>query len=506
MISLADARVSPEDQARAMLALRRRQAAKDAAAAIKLDKPRIVSNRFGEWIAPAVPVLRGGPVTWNARHFVAMQALLDQVTAGTIRRVYFSIPIRHGKSEHNTIAYAAYRLELDPGTRILVISYNQAQANRFSRKIKALYEARGGKLSTTRTATEEWETFAGGGVMAVGAGGKIASVNADLIIIDDPIGSREDAESQAERDHVWDFITSDILARCEPHTAVLFTMSRWHKDDPAGRLMDRQKDRWTILDLPGEAEKPDPEKGIMPDPLGREPGEPLWPGVRDREWLEEKRAELGEYSYASLVMGRPRPRDGGMFKWSWWDNTLKEIPASGTMVRYWDLAGTKKKNAKHDPDFTAGALLCRMDDKRTAICDITRFQKSVHQRDLELQRIAIADLEEYGSRLVWWIEIEAGIMGEERTADLVKNLQALGLNVQSEHPTGSKTSRADPVAGAAEPGNVVLVEGKWNTDWKDEAADFPNGKHDDQVDGVSGAYAKLGKRTVIDFGRMAQDD
>src|SRR5690606_27799432 len=109
--------------------------------------------------------------------------------------------------------------------------YNQRQAEKFSREIRKLARARGIALSKDRDTAGEWETAAGGGVRAVGAGAGVAGVNADLILIDDPIGSRDEAESAAHRDRVWDWITSDLLARAEPHTAVLFTMSRWHQDD-----------------------------------------------------------------------------------------------------------------------------------------------------------------------------------------------------------------------------------------------------------------------------------
>lgn len=432
---------------------------------------------FGVWLTIARPEHR-----WDYRHFRAMQDRLDRITAGELRRVYFQVPIRHGKTEHNTIAYAAYRLEQDPRTRILVGSYNQRKAEKFSRDIRRLARARGVVMSAERDTAGEWETAAGGGVLAVGAGAGVASVNADLILIDDPIGSRDDAESQAKRDQVWDWLTNDILARCEPQTAVVMTMSRWHSDDPAGRLKDQQSARWSMLDLPAEAEPN--------DPLDRAVGEPLWPEHRGLEWLQEKREELGAYGFASLLQGRPRPREGGMFKWAWWQ-LLDAVPATGPMIRYWDLAGTEPKGKGHDPDYSAGPLLCRMPDKRTAIVDVSRFRKSIAARDAELETICKADLASYRGRVRWWIETEAGIAGEDRTADLVQRLQALGMPVYTEHPTGKKEFRAEPLASAAEVGNVVLCPGEWRDPFRAEAADFPNGKHDDQIDGAAGALAKL---------------
>lgn len=431
---------------------------------------------FGLWVAAALPEHR-----WDYRHFVAMQSVLDRVTAGDLRRAYFQIPIRHGKTAHNTIGYGAYRLERDPSTKILIGSYNQKKANEFSRELKDLVSRRGVELSRERAAVEEWKTAAGGGVYVVGAGAGVAGVNADVILLDDPIGSRNEAESPAERDRVWDWITSDVLARCTPETAVLMTMSRWHVDDPAGRLLDRQRDRWHVLDLPARAEEN--------DPLGRTIGEPLWPELRGDAFLNEQRADLTEYGFASLLQGRPRPREGGMFKWAWW-KLLEAVPAVGLMVRYWDTAGTEAKGAS-DPDYTVGALLCRMPDGRTAVVDVARFRHSVGQRDAEIARIAKDDAARFPGRVRWWMEREAGVGGKDRTDAVKRLVQNTGLAISDEPATGNKTLRAEPLASAVEAGNVLLCPGDWRDTLRSEAADFPAGTHDDQVDAVAGAFNKL---------------
>lgn len=454
--------------------------------------PVHTARSFGQWISEARPDYQ-----WTARHFVAMQAVLDRVTSGELRRVYFQVPIRHGKTEHNTVGYAVSRLEANPKTRILVGSYNQRKAEKFSRDIRKLAVARGVEMSPDRNAAGEWETAAGGGVLAVGAGAGVASVNADLILIDDPIGSRDDAESQAKRDQVWDWLTNDILARCEPQTAVVMTMSRWQMDDPAGRLRDQQGARWHILDLPAEAE--------AGDPLGRTPGEPLWPELRNAAWLQEKRDELGAYGFAALLQGRPRPRDGGMFKWEWW-KLFETVPAVGQMVRYWDTAGTEAKRT-NDPDYTVGALLCRMPDGRTAVVDLARFRHSVGQRDAEIANVARLDASRYPGRVRWWLEREAGVGGKDRTDALKRLVQNTGIPISDEPATGNKATRAEPLASAVEAGNVLLCPDAPDRLWRDalrsEAADFPAGNHDDQVDAVAGAFNKLAVDTTWRQTRVA---
>jgi len=443
----------------------------------EMERRGLIAPDFGGWLTRARPEMR-----WDAPHFRAMQRELDGVTAGSVERVIFQVPIRHGKSEHNTIAYNAYRLELDPSTRLLVISHNQSLALKFSRAIRKLAIRRGVEMSAERNTAGEWETVAGGGVTALGIGSGTASLNADVITIDDPIGKRADAESDATRESIWEALTDDVLARAEPGTAVMLTMSRWHMDDPAGRILDgRTGDGWRLVDLPAKAEKD--------DTLGRPLDVPLWPEERGDAWLTQKMEELGSYGFASLLQGRPSPRGGGMFKWDWWGK-LDAVPAAGPMVRYWDPAGTDVTGA-NDPDYTAGALLCRMPDQRTAIVDVARFRLSVAARDAKIIETARADLAAYPGRVRYWFEAETGIAGSERTAELMRALQNLGMPCYSERPTGKKEIRAEPFASKAEAGNVVLCPGAWRDDFRLEAAQFPTGKHDDQVDAAVGADAKL---------------
>lgn len=436
----------------------------------------LAPSSYGAWLKTARPKFQ-----WDAPHFVAMQAVLDDITAGRKKRAYFQVPIRHGKTEHNTVGYITYRLKREPSTRVLLASYNQRRAEKFSRQVLRLVQELGLKLSSTKNGASEWETAVGGGVQVVGAGAGVASVNADLIVVDDPIGSRADAESPAVRESVWDWLTSDILARCEPHTAVVMTMSRWHEDDPAGRLLKEQKEQWTVVDLPAEAEEN--------DPLGREPGEPLWPEHRGREWLEEKKRELGAYSYASLLQGRPRPRSGGMFKTTDW-GYIHAMPLVNSYIRYWDTAGTEAKRGS-DPDYTVGVLGCRMADGRTVIIDVARFRLGITERDLEMQRVAREDKVRCHGRAKHWIESEAGIGGAARTQHLKRLLQNAGVATFDERPSTDKVTRAEPLASAVGAGNVLLCPGDWHGEFLREFASFPTGSHDDQTDATASLFNKL---------------
>lgn len=462
---------------------------------------------YGQWLDEHGHVVdqRGPDYRWDYQHFRVMQEALDAVTRGDEKRVVFEVAVRHGKTAHNSQGYGGYRIHQDPRTRLLVASYNEKQAHRLSRQIRRIArDEMGVAMAKGNDAAGEWATAEGGGLIAVGAGAGVASVNADLIIIDDPIGNRAEAESAAHRDKVWEWITDDILARAEPHTGVIFSMPRWHKDDPIGRIKDRQSGLWRFVTMPGVA--PHPKKGetLVPDVLGRAPGDLLWPEERPQSWVDDTMTILGSYGFASLVQCEPRPREGGMFRWDWWQ-LIDVVPAVGPMVRYWDTAGTEVREG-NDPDFTAGALACRMVDGRTAVVDIQAFQSSVGQRDARMEEIARADLAKYGGRVVWWIETESGIRGTERTREIVKRIQNVGLACYADaRPSDPKHVRAEPLASKAEAGNVCLCPDTKENPWRDrfrlQAADFPGGDHDDEVDAVTGADAKLSvPRAQVSFG------
>lgn len=447
----------------------------------EMERRRLIRPDFGAWLELQRPEYR-----WDAPHFRLLQDRLDGVTIGDIDRALFQVAGRHGKTETVT-SYAAYRLDLDPSTRILIDTYSQPQARKLSRQIRRLARGAGVELSTERDSADEWETTAGGGVRAVGGQAGTASINADLIIIDDPIGSRAEAESAAHRERVWDHITTDILARCEPHTAVVFSMPRWHKDDPAGRAQDRQAGRWHVVDLPGRSLA----EGDM---LDRPEGAVLWEAERGPAWHDKMRVDLGAFGYASFIQCRPTPRGGGAFEWDWW-HILSSVPHCVRLVRYWDLAGTRPEAGKNEPDYTVGTLAGEMTDGRTALLHQAAFRLSVAARDARMEAIARSDREAYGQNVVVWFEKDTGIGGRDRTAALTRRLQGTGLTVHNEPATGSKPLRAEPLQSAAEAQNVVLGPDDPGEPWHDafrlEAAEFPEGAFDDRVDSAAGAYNKI---------------
>lgn len=411
--------------------------------------------------------------TWDWPHLLYIREALNRVTAGEISKLMLFVPPRHGKSEMTTVRYPVWRLEQDPEMRVIVGAYNQTLANKFSRKSRRIAEERM-SLSTDRNAAEDWETKEGGGLRAVGVGAGITGQGGNLIIIDDPVKNREEAESFTYRERVWDWFKDDLYTRLEPGGAVILIMTRWHQDDLAGRLLSgSDANSWTVVSLPALAEEN--------DPLHRKPGEALCRDRYDETALADRRSVLGRSFYA-LYQQSPRPKEGYRFKRSWFE-IVDVAPAVAERVRYWDKGFTEDGGA-----YTAGVLISKSAQGVYYVEDVVRGQWASGPRDEKMKATAAHDARERGNVKVW-IEQEPGSTGRDSVAVLIKLLA--GYSVYADKVTGDKEFRAEPLEAQAMAGNVKLVRGDWNDAFLDELCDFPVGKYKDQVDASSGAFNKL---------------
>jgi predicted phage terminase large subunit-like protein len=201
--------------------------------------------------------------------------------------------------------------------------------------------------------------------------------------------------------------------------------------------------------------------------------------------LTKTKLAVGSYEWNALYQQRPRPLEGGMFQRPWF-SIIPAAPIEATRVRYWDKAGTAG-----DGDYSAGVLMGKRPDGRFFIEDVLRGQWSSGQREAVMKQTAQLDNAKYGHVAIWH-EQEPGSGGKDSAAATTRNLT--GFAVYSERVTGDKLTRAQPFAAQCEAGNVDLVAGAWNAAYLDELTTFPNGAHDDQVDGSSGAFGKLAQR------------
>jgi predicted phage terminase large subunit-like protein len=448
--------------------------------AIEAERTRRALDDFGAWLPLVSPTW-----TWDWPHLRYMRGQLARLTSGEIRYLITSCPPRHGKTEQNTVRFAAWMLERDPAFRWIIGAYNQGLAEKFSRKVRRIVEGRV-PLDPAQQSVKDWATTSGGGVRACGVGSGVTGAGANGILVDDPVKSRAEAESEAYRRRLWDWFTDDLYTRQEPGCFISLTMTRWHEFDLVGQILASEiAPDWTRVNLPALA-GPD-------DPMGRPEGAALCPERYDVEELERRRRLMGR-NFHALFQGSPRPADGDMFKGEWFE-AVGAIPAGAELARYWDKAGTEGGGC-----YSAGALVARHDGI-FYIVDVVRGQWSAHNREKVIKQTAERDRELYGNRVRVWVEQEPGSGGQESAENTVRNLA--GFPVKADRVSGDKLTRAQPFADQAEAGNVRVVrdaEGRrWIAAWLAELLACPSGKFMDQVDATAGAFNKLANSRKIEF-------
>jgi predicted phage terminase large subunit-like protein len=438
-------------------------------------------------------------VNWHHRVICGQ---LDRFVAGDIRNLMIFTSPRHGKSELVSRRLPAYLLGRHPDDPIIACSYSADLASRMNRDVQriiddALYhtlfpatQLYGANVRTTAQGTylrnsDIFEIVGrAGAYRSAGVGGGIMGMGFKWGIIDDPIKSQKEADSATFRESIWEWYTSTFWTRQEKDARKLLTLTRWHEDDLAGRLLDLARadpaaDQWEVLCLPAICEDPSAPYEQ------RQIGEALWPEKYGLAFFAAAKAN-NPRQFAAIHQQSPRAREGNMFK-------LKDMPivpvapVQGTRVRYWDLGGSSSNTA----DYTVGVLMNHADDGLFYVEDVQRGQWSPNERNERIKATAARDKATCG-HVPTWIEKVPGLAVE--VIDTLIRFLA-GYSVHAEMARQDKTTRADPLASQCEAGNVRIVEAPWNADYRDELASFPNGKNDDQVDGSSGAFSKVAAMT-----------
>jgi predicted phage terminase large subunit-like protein len=417
-----------------------------------------------------------------AAHQIYLMSELEALSSGFCDRLMILMPPGSAKSTYGSVIFPIWWFTQHPRSSVISASHSLSLAEHFSRRVQRLIRAKkqylGFDITSDQRAIDTWNTTRGGEYLSVGVRGAVAGRRADLVIIDDPIKSQADAESGRQRDYIWEWYKSDIMTRLKPGGKVVLIMTRWHPGDLGGQLLERAQKEWRVVRLPALAE--------ANDPLGRAVGVPLWPEWEDRPALMRKRELIGERAWAALFQQTPLPSGGRLFS-----TDRIAVVQSGqeveTTVRAWDLAATGD-TGKSDPDWTVGIKMSRDKAGRYLVQDVARVRGTPHQ----VEELIVAVAHKDGSKVIVAIPEDPGQAGKSQASYLTRQLA--GFHVISSRETGSKATRAMPLASQVEAGNVTIVRADWSGILLDELRDFPWGKKDDQVDALVRAFTTLTSR------------
>lgn len=458
-----------------------------------------------------------------------LERFSDDVIAEKEPRLMIFLPPRHGKSEIASKNFPAWHLGRAPKHEIIAASYGVSLPMGFSRKIKDMIKSPAysavfpdTKLHREAQATEGWLTTQGGGYVPAGVGGGITGKGAHVLIIDDPVKDANEADSELIRENNWDWYGSTARTRLAPGGGILVIQTRWHDADLSGKLIEQmQKDlaeideevreaeeqgaseytlnrikkkydeveKWEIINLPALAEQEEyfnPHNGAIEFEQAtpesrflRHIGEALHPKRFGETALLKMKRTMSKRHWSALMQQNPVPDDGDIFT----RNGFRMIPSRPRLQGHhiyiaWDLAiGLKQRN-----DWSVGLVGAVNEHGFLIIYDMIRVKTDkLASLILDTALLYRGQLQEMGLEQG---QIQMAIMPElKRLMDEKKYYPVMTDKLK---PITDKVARARPAQGMVQHGRVLLPEDQpWVETFLAELLRFPNGLHDDIVDGLS---------------------
>jgi predicted phage terminase large subunit-like protein len=403
-----------------------------------------------------------------AQHHKLLIEHLEAVERREIERLMVWMPPGSAKSTYTSVLFPPWFMGRNPNVPILGVSNTTELAERFSRRARNIVSHNlyrnvfGFGCREDTRAAGSWENERGGEFFAAGIGSAIAGRRAGLGLIDDPIKSREEADSERVRQKQWDWYLNDFLTRLLPGAPQIVIQTRWHEDDLGGRILEREANRWTILKLPMEA--------LVSDPMNRKPGERLWP-----EWFTDEMvqtAKMDTRAWNALYQQDPAPDEGEYFK----RDMFQEYTVAPQGMHIYGASDYAVSEGQGD--YTEHGIFGLDFSGDLYLLDWWRGQTASNIW-IEKQ----CDLIGKYQPLIWFGE--AGPIRKAIEPYLKARMLERGTLCRLEwlSSINDKVVRARPFQAKASMGNVfVPAHSGWLADLMSQLMRFPAGKYDDGVD------------------------
>lgn len=419
---------------------------------------------------------------------------LEAVERGEIKRLMVFMPPRHCKSMLCSERFPAWYLGRNPNKQIICATYGDDLARDFGRKVRNLMQTPEYQLtfpnvtlSEDSSAIGKFATNKEGLYISTGVGGALTGRGADILLIDDPIKNRQDADSEVKRKAIWDWYVSTARTRVMPNGAIILIQTRWHKDDLAGKLLKSMRqggEQWEIVNLPALATQ---------DTSNRKQGEALWKEFWDEDKLEATKKAIGSREWQALYQQTPTDPENQVFH-SELFRYYEQLPAdtdSMSVLMAVDPAFSKKKTS----DYSAIMIVGKHEDK-TYILEYSNKRLNPSELIDEILRL-------YKK----WKPYKLGI--ESFTAQtvigfyLLEKAQQEGLNLSYEEisQSGDKTIKIKRLEPYFRNGKILMKP--HHTELENQLLEFPQGDHDDIIDALQMTFEL---KITGDFKEKSRDD
>jgi len=412
-------------------------------------------------------------------HHEKISSALEKVESGEIKRLLIQMPPRHGKSQLASINFPAWYLGRNPDKEIITASYSADLATDFGGKTrdvvsdelyKEIFDVR---LKQDEQNKAKWRTDKKGSYTSVGVGGPLTGRGANILIIDDPLKNREEAESETMRKKVWDWYTSTAYTRLEKDGAIIVIMTRWHLDDLAGRLLDYEQhggEHWEVISFPAIAED---------DEDYRKKGEALWKSKYDLDALMNIKQNIGAYDWSALYQQRPINSEAQEFKREWFRYFTDEDVRGMDLDVYAlvDLAISDRDSADNTSIQVIGKSrtnpnIYKLEDLSGKLDPAQVIEYLFHLKEKYKFNFRKAGIESVGYQksLMYFINEE-------------QKRRQIYFNVVELKASSSKESRIRGLIPMYK--NGIIYHRNTDVDYENELLTFPVGIHDDRIDAMA---------------------
>ena len=447
-----------------------------------------------------------------AQHSKLLWTKLHDVMDGKIKRLMIFMPPGSAKTLDCSHHFPAYYLSKYPQYPIIGATHTDKFAEQNGRRVRGIIQSDAhriifpdAQLSEDSTAAARWEMTNGGMYMGFGVGATVVGRRAGGLILDDVVAGIAAADSQSDRNFVWDWFGADLATRLIPGGWIILVMTRYHPDDIAGRLLAASKqkfgDKWDVLCLPALAKDH--------DPLGRKPGEALWPEWQDEKELQRIKAQPSMTSrlWSALYQQEPITEQGNLIKREWikiWNQ--REPPKCKFIVSSYDTAITNRDKSAYSVCLTFG-VFDEPDTGLPAVILLSRWRQRVAYPDLRkmAQRLAQNYLDDQFERPSEgniirrpdMILIEAKATG----VPLIDDLARAGISATRFNPNkhGDKEARLMLVTDIFENGRFWVpgqgpnytMPRRWAEEYINSLVSFPASDSKDDADATSQFLIKM---------------
>lgn len=407
----------------------------------------------------------------------------------TKSRIAISIPPRHLKSTCITNCFPSWFMSREPWRSTIVTSYGQNLVEKSGQKNKERIIEFAGNLfgvNIKRDVSKKslWEFEQGGRFKGATIRGGATGEGCELLIIDDPVKNREEANSKTIQERNFDEYSDTFMTRPHPNALIILIMTRWHNNDLRGKIEETEKHlNWLKLDLMAICETEDEAEQ---DVLGRKVGEALYPQMYDEKYFEPFKSN--PRTWWSLYKQKPQIDTGEYFQRDYFQyftydknfvylytetGEIKKYLLSSCKLRFQTI-DTAQKNGQEN-DETGIITFVITPDNDILILDIYHGRIQVPEQE------KIIDL--YWNK--WDIDFQA-IEDKQSGTGIIQKLINSGRPVEKLQAKGDKIERAGVMVLYYANMKVYHLKGaEWLGYYENQLLEFPNGEHDDLVDCAS---------------------